>query len=144
MKTKTFLLICFLTGFGFARLNAQTDVYRWQNVGGIFPVTCDGINVEFLECVGTLHWLRHTQHDVFTWVKAEVNWTATSSTGEVFKGRELDPGIEIYDADGNWIKETGTWRAVLIGDQGTHLKVTWKYEFDGVNWTWEFLEAKCH
>lgn len=152
MKTKTFFLICLFLGFGIARLSAQTDVYRWYEVKGLWPATCDGITVEWLECTGTLHWLSHFEKDKVTgekkwaWVKAQVNWTATSIiTGEVFKGRELDPGIETYDpVTGKYIMEVGTWHAILIGNMGSHYNITYSYTMDQVNWTFAFLEAKCH
>jgi hypothetical protein len=152
MKTKAFLLICLFLGIGITMLSAQTDVYRWYEVKGLWPATCDGNTVEWLECTGTLHWLSHYEKDKVTgekkwaWVKAQVNWTATSTTGEVFKGRELDPGVEVYDpGTGNYIMEVGTLHAILIGNKGSHYNITYSYSYDQQgNWTLAFIDAKCH
>lgn len=135
------------------RLSAQTIVYRWDNVGGSWPVTCDGITVDWVNCSGTLTWLSHydknkvTDDSRWAWVLAQVKWTATSNiTGEVFKGTEHDPGVEVYDeVTGDYIKEVGTWHAILNGNMGSHYNITYSYSYDQKgNWTFEFVEAKCH
>lgn len=145
--------MCLLLGVGLFRVSAQTDVYRWDGVTGLFPVSCDGINVEWIECTGTLHWLSHYDKDPLTgeprwaWVRAQVIWTGTSMlTGETFKGVENDPGIEIYDPEtGYYIKEEGTIHGILIGNMGSHLNITFSYTYDQKgNWTFTFVEAKCH
>jgi len=153
MKTKAFLLICLLSGIGIARLSAQTDVYKWYDVPGLVPLTCDGVNVEWLEVTGTLTWLSHNEKDKVTgekkwaWVKAHVHWTATSTiTGEVFKANETDPGVEVYDpVTGDYIKEVGTWHFLIHGNMGSQYNITYSYSYDQKgNWTFEFVEAKCH
>jgi hypothetical protein len=152
MKTKTFLLICLFLGLGIGRLSAQTDVYKWSDVPGMFPVSCDGVNVETLSYTFKLYWQSHYEKDKVTgdqkwaWVKAHATWTATSSTGEVFKATEHDPGVEIYDpVTGDYIMEVGTWHAILNGNMGSHINVTFSYSYDQKgNWTFAFLEAKCH
>ena len=152
MKTKTLLLICLFLGIGIARLSAQTDVYKWSEVPGSCPVTCDGIDVEWLNYSCTLTWLSHYEKDKLTgekkwaWVKAQANWTATSSTGELFKTTEHDPGVEVYDpVTGDYIKEVGTWHFILNGNMGSHYNITYSYSYDQQgNWTFEFVEAKCH
>lgn len=145
MKTKTFILICLFLCFGITKISAQTEVYKFSPVGGAFPVTCDGINIFVLDCTASLTFLVHKQGGRVVWVDGIFNWTATnSSTGEVFKGREQDKGYYHYDSEGNWILETGTWHAVIIGNQGNHYNITFSYSFDGVNWSFEFVEAKCH
>ena len=153
MKTKTFLLICLFLGIGIARLSAQTDVYKWSEVTGQWPLTCDGITVEVLDCTGTLTWLSHDEKDKVTgekrwaWVKAHFKWTATSTiTGEVFKATEKDPGIEVYNpVTGDYIKEVGFWHAIIKGNMGSHYNITYSYSYDQQgNWTFAFVEAKCH
>jgi hypothetical protein len=152
MKTKTFFLICLFLGIGITRLSAQTDVYKWADVPGLCPLTCDGVNVEWLNATGTLTWLSHYEKDKVTgeikwaWVKAHYKWTATSTTGEVFKATEMDPAIEIYNpVTGDYIKEVGFWHFIAKGNMGSHYNVTYSYSYDQLgNWTWEFVEAKCH
>ena len=144
MKTKTFLLICLFLGFGITRPSAQTQVSKFDGVAQ-FPVTCDGVDYYPLECSYTLTFLAHFKDGNVVWVDGIFNWTATnSSTDEVFKGREQDRGIYHYDSDGNWIGETGTWHAVIIGNQGHHYNITFSYAWDGVSWSFAFIEAKCH
>ena len=99
MKSKTFFMICLFIGIGSVRLSAQTDTYKFFSVGGLMPVTCDGVNIEFLSYTADFTWLSHSQHGEWKWVKVVAcNWTATSSSGEEFKVNEHDTGIEILDA----------------------------------------------
>lgn len=152
MKTKTFFLIFLLLVGGITRLTAQTDVFKFYDTGGLMPVSCDGVNIEFLSYTADFTWLTHSQHGKWIWVKVVAcNWTATSSTGEEFKANEHDPGIEILDADGNRIKEEGTWRVVLNGNRGSHYRLTWAYTITFnpidqsiISWDLSLLEAKCH
>jgi hypothetical protein len=86
-------------------VTAQTDVYRWDGVPGLFPVSCDGVNVDILNYTCDFSWQWHGEKDANgeirnKWVKAHAKWTATSEiTGEVFRATELDPGVSVYDPE---------------------------------------------
>ncbi len=119
----------------------------------MIPVSCDGIHEEILTGIADFTWLWHAKKGSTSaeWVKVtQAKYMVTSSSGETFNVREHDPGIEVYDADGNWVKETGTWRFIMIGDRGSHYRITWAYSIspdpmdpNNLIWDWSLLEAKC-
>ena len=87
LKTKTFFLICLLSGICLTQLNAQSNdknINRsyayWCEfpMGGMFPVSCDGVDVEWLEYDTNLHVVAHVQDGVFQWQIFEANWEAKS------------------------------------------------------------------
>lgn len=148
MKTRTILLLCLFLGMGLSRISAQTDVYRFPLSGALFPVSCDGTNIDVVSFdVPSFLWLSHSQRGTWTWVKAMTHWKFTSTlTGEEFKVIEMDPGTENYDPEtGELVSETGTWHAIMIGNQGSHYNITWSYRYSAADgWTFSFVSAKCH
>ena len=157
MKTKTFLLICLMLGIGITRLTAQTDAYKITEAGGLFPVTCDGENIEYVIYTCDFKWLAHSQDGRLKWVKVvDCKWTFTNLYGEEFMVREMDPAVEVYGPlSSDRIQEIGTWRAVMIGNRGSHYKITLSYTITFgkdpvtgnetiVDWVWKLFEAKCH
>lgn len=153
MKTKTFLLLCFLLGIGTTQLSAQSNdkninrsyVYWLEAPGGMFPATCDGVDVDWLVMDVKLHIVNHVQDGVFQWQIFETNWEATSSkTGEIFKGKELDKVI-ITAGDptiGNY-SAYGTWRANLQGNMGSRYQITIAVSYTPVEFSWSLIKAHC-
>jgi hypothetical protein len=156
MKTKGFLLFCLFLGIGLAELTAQngnsnkninrTYVLKYENSQGFFLVTCDGTSFNPLTGVGDATEEVHCSKGIPVWDKWEVHWTATnSSTGEIFKSRELDK-LEIVNFDpttGLWLETTGTWRAIMSGDMGSRYKITLSVTFTQESFTWSLIDYKC-
>ncbi len=128
MKTKIFLLICFLTGVLTLELSAQkgkngmgTSTFVDANVGvGEFiqlEVVCDGEVVDVLyfpesyECRGMIHF----ENGEPKWSKYHFNNVPfTSLSGEVFRMQHF----EIDTEEGLMI-----WKTQIIGDKGSHYRI---------------------
>ena len=129
MKTKVFLFVCLFIGMAvttsFAQDKANSATQGWTEGAYWSPVFCDGQMVDFLQG----GWIRvHYVYKLFKngdllykeidQIKGEV----TSTTGEVFKIREIDK----WSYSGQWIM---TWHYNLIGNQGTHYIGTLTYNY---------------
>jgi hypothetical protein len=147
-------LICLLSGIGLTQLYAQSNdknINRsyayWLEIpmGGMFPVSCDGIDFDWLEYGTKLHIVAHVQDGVFQWQIFETNWEATSSTGEIFKGKELDkviitsgePAIDIL------APAYGTWRANLQGNMGSRYQLTFAVDYTSDEFKVSLIKAHC-
>lgn len=154
MKTKTFLLLCLLLGIGTTQLSAQSNdknINRsyayWFEIptGGMFPVSCDGVDVDWLYYGTNLHVVAHVQNGVFQWQIFEAKWEATSSTGEIFKGKEFDkliitsgePSIDIS------APAYGTWRANLQGNMGSRYQLTFAVDYTSGEFKVTLIKAHC-
>jgi hypothetical protein len=132
MKTKTFFMLCLLSGIWFTELSAQLpDPYAHNKHGtgatitmggpdlvwdiGV-PVYCDGNWVDILNITCIAHYLDHWKDG--QWISLDISIhgeAVSSSTGEVFKYNEKftnsgftrDPFIL-------------SWRCNVIGDRGSH------------------------
>ena len=155
MKTKTFFLLCLLLGIGTIQLSAQSNdknINRsyayWLEIpmGGMFPVTCDGVDVDWLEYGMNLHVVAHVQDGVFQWQIFETKWEATSSkTGEIFKGKELDKVI-ITSGDlpiNITAPAYGTWRVNLQGNMGSRYQITIAVSYTSDEFNWSLIKAHC-
>ena len=151
MKTKTFLLLCLLLVIGMTQLSAQNE-NKWKNVdrsyagiyelvGGWFPITCDGVDFDMLDCDGKIHIVDHVKNGVWQWEIAEAKWEATSiKTGEVFTGKELDKSTYIDPVTYYFY---GTWRAIMHGNRGSRYQITIAVSFTpGFNWS--LIKANCY
>jgi hypothetical protein len=112
----------------------------WTEGVGHFPITCDGVNVDFVTCDVTVHIVSHWQQGDWKWETDQVKWvaTSTSGSGEVFQGNELD---KIVATDQGFV---GTWRGNIKGDMGDLYHITVAVSWDGVIWSWSLVEAKCN
>ena len=155
MKTKTFFLLCLLLGTGTTQLSAQSNdknINRsyayWLEIpeGAMFPVTCDGVDVEWLAMSVKLHIVNHMQDGVFQWQVSETNWEATSSkTGEIFSGKEFDKVI-ITSGDPTIIGNAsayGIWRANLQGNMGSRYQITIAVSYTPDEASWSLIKAHC-
>jgi len=154
MKTKTFLCLCFLLGIATTQLSAQSNdkninrsyaYWREFPMGGYFPVSCDGVNIEWLQYDMKLHVVAHVQDGVFQWQIFETNWEAKSSTGEIFKGKEFDkliitsgePDIDIF------APSYGTYRANLQGNMGSRYQMTFTIDFTSDEIKVSLIKSHC-
>ena len=134
MKTKTFIMVCLLSGIGLTQLSAQdgpngknatgSDPY-WMEWGFYTDMACDGQWVDYVE--GTVYWHVVDHYKNGIWVKTimEGKGVLTSTfTGETFTICELD---KINSDPYTWTVNT-----YLKGDQGNHYMISWL--FDGSEW----------
>lgn len=164
MKTKAFLLICLLIGMGLTQLLSQDKdkqinrsyVTKYHNdYPEFYPVfvSCDGVLVDILNVPEvTITSIFHNVKGNSYWEIDALRYTAVSqTTGETFKGRELDKIDHHIDIEnGTWIESTGTWRENLIGDSGSRYIVTIGFRFypdpnnpDNVLFEWWEVDSKC-
>ncbi len=120
MKTKTFLLVCLLSGLALTQVSAQNDKngngalsysgvwdWYWQ------PVYCNGVQVDNLS--GTVSWHATTIHKNWIPVKTNSHYSGVVQgdwTGENFKLSETDKQ--------NYVTGILTWHFNLKGDKGSH------------------------
>ena len=150
MKTKIFLLLCLFLGIGLMDASAQNGTTyhsyptKMNNAGGFFWVTCDGVNVDYLEYQWNGMDIVHARPGETWWLKDIAHWTFVSNTGEKFHAAELDKSDISVDSEGNWINGEGIWRAILIGDKGTRYKMTLSLQWIAPSTIYfEFLDFKC-
>lgn len=129
MKTKTFLLICMLSGIGLNQISAQngkdgtgstSSYYVWDQFE--MPVYCNGVLVDYLVGSVAYHEIIHFKDGVWVWIINQDKGEAISSfTGEVFKVKEngrTDKGITSAILKGNY-----------IGSKGSHYIMTVLWDF---------------
>lgn len=131
MKTKTFLLVCLLSGIGMTQLSAQTKSYpdRFSMTSEEYylenPVYCSGVQGEVDRLVLDYFVWQGVTHlkdgsPVFTNSKL-TGQCHSIKTGEIFTYKEIDKSPSAgstYDAKFN-----------LIGDQGNHYIQTFVIEY---------------
>jgi hypothetical protein len=124
MKTKTFLLLCLLSGIGLAQLSAQSDTksisYSEEWSWGYFtPVYCNGVQVDYVTGYPIAHVTAHFVDGTPVSSNVITHGEVYGEHGEVFKLSELDK---------NYIGGT-TWHFNLRGNLGNHYMGT-------VIWDW--------
>jgi hypothetical protein len=133
MKTKTFFLICLLSGIALTHLFSQTKSipYKWENLnwGLELPVYCDGIEGEVDRVVldvFTMQGVDHYNNGIKVWTTCRVSGIAhsTSGSGEIFTYKETDQKAL-------WLEEEQTYTAIynLKGSFGHHYLGTLVVEF---------------
>lgn len=125
MKTKSFLMIfCLLAGAALMSLSAQSiekSYQGWNNFLFFTEVYCDGEQVDYVEGVLKVHFVRHYAGGA--WWKWEIYQAKGEGqslwTGEVFKYKEVD---KVSHEDGIY-----TWHYLLKGNRGSKYMghVTW-------------------
>jgi hypothetical protein len=141
MKTKTFFLICLLSGIGLTRLSGQVFppvvegtksvafTMEWDWIGGYFtPVFCpnkQGVleQVDYVTGSVTAHAVWHFVNGNKMWYNVITRGDVEGTSGEVFTISEQDKGSWTTEGD-----DLGaTWHFNLKGDQGNHYlgSVTW-------------------
>jgi|WetSurSiteA1Bulk_404760.scaffolds.fasta_scaffold57373_2 hypothetical protein len=126
MKTKTFLLVCLLSGICLTQLSAQN--YSYVNKGAIYtniswPVYCtdeNGIAVLVDNLTGgieTEHHIGHYEKGVWVWCNTQYFGVINGSNGEVFRINEIWK-TDITDAEANIGTVTG--HIDLNGNKGSH------------------------
>ena len=152
MKTKTYLLVCLLMGIGLTQLSAQKKSidrsWPWwweEELVGYFPITCDGVDADWLECYGKSHIVDHVLNYECVWRIFQVNWTATSVvTGEVFHAQEQDK-LTLTSWENQ--EYAGTWRGNLVGNKGSVYQITIAITVSFIppyTSTWSLIKANCH
>ncbi len=128
MKAKNILiLLCLFIAFSVFQANAQGNdnrsVQGWFQSTYWSPIFCDDVLVDYLEG-GTLfcHYVVHYKNGSYNWEIDQLKGEVTSSSGEVFRVREID---KTYFTD-HWYV---TWHFSLLGDQGTHYIGTLTYSY---------------
>ncbi len=138
MKTKTFLLLCLLTGIGSAQLSAQNgnvvgrDMYpEWVPV-----FSSDGVQIDLLAGDIPFHYVWHFQHGV--WISITSSFSGevesvgfvnddgviTGGTGERFIIKDLYNGILTSTT------AVGSGHFNARGDQGSHYIIFYDYYYD--------------
>jgi hypothetical protein len=150
MKTKVFLLLCLFVGIGLMKALAQNGTPyhaypdRIHDIRGYTWVTCDGVNVDFLEY--QVDGLENTKvrQDV-TFINIIGHWTFKSAiTGEELKVIELAKNDLFFDSEGNLTLWEGIWRANFRGDAGSHYKTLISIKGNATDiLEIEFLDFKC-
>lgn len=130
MKAKIIFLVCLLIGISSMSVSAQEKANNgaeqgWYTTTFWSPVYCNGELVDYL-VGGEL-----TVHFVFRYVNngtalakevSQAKGTVTSSSGEVFRVREIDK----YLYTDHW---EVTWHCNLIGDRGNHYIFSMTYNY---------------
>lgn len=155
MKTKIFLLLCLFLSIGLTEASAQngtpyhsypTKADDWY---GVFLLTCDGVNVDVIECEWDGMDILHLCKEGPSRQLETAHWKFTSaSTGEEFRVKESAKFDVTFDSEGNYSTMDATDRAILIGDMGSRLKITAIYHFilennTLISFTWEFVDIRC-
>ena len=150
MKTRIFLLLYLITGMGLMNVSAQKGTPyhaypdRIHDTSGYTWVTCDGVNVDFIEyqCDG-MNLTKIRQEGNFN--KQIGHWKFTSAiTGEEFKVVEFANMDIVFDSEGTPTHFEGIWHTNIRGDAGSHYKIT-----IDIKWTapddlyLEFIDIKC-
>ena len=145
MKTKTFLLLCLLLGFGLTQLSAQasptgkgTVVNRFNWDGYSLPVSCNGTQIDNLQgSVSVLEIVHYGRNGEWAWATHICSGTvaSTSGSGEVFIIKELDKkymnGAPTQDII-----------VIAIGNHGTHYVLT--FIFDTSTYELTPVKSICH
>jgi len=107
---------------------------------GAFWVTCDGVNVDYIECLWDGMDILHFRKGEPAWLKEIAHWKFTSAvTGEEFRVKESVNFVVNYDA----MTAEGTDRAILIGDKGSRYKLTLLLHVTPDSFTCDFADIKC-
>jgi hypothetical protein len=124
MKTKKLLLLCLLIGMGLTVVSAQSTnkgdnraiSYKVQ-IWGWMPAYCDGFH-EDLYSILDVHVIDKYQDGVVVSSISQWKGETISSTGEIFKWREVDK-VEILDVVAPQPYDLA-FHVNLNGDQGSH------------------------
>jgi hypothetical protein len=144
------LLLCLFVSIGLTKASAQngTPYHSYPtkvNDGyGVFFVTCDGVNVDFIE----LQWdgmdILHLCKEEPSRLMDIAHWKFTStSTGEEFRVKEMAKYDVTLDSEGNYLSMDATDRAILIGNKGSRYKLNAVFSWTPTSWSWEFVDIKC-
>ena len=123
MKTKTFLLICLLSGIGLTQLYAQgnekssdTRSISHRTQGPFwFPVYCDGVLIDYLTATVDAHYIEHYKDGVSVWLIGHVK--------DEFYSTSRDEFFKVLEIDKLFIPDPSIWvwaQTNLIGDKGSH------------------------
>jgi hypothetical protein len=150
MKTKTFFILCLLLGMSMLQATAQKGPSDSHNVPlfssyyGIWPIDCDGVQVDLLEGELSFHISQFcipgpNGEDMVVWaiMKFRGTLTSTSGSGEVFKVQEVDKLNRPFSTSDTYI-----YHGIYKGNQGHSYDVWGHFDFS----TGEFLIDKsiCH
>jgi hypothetical protein len=150
MKTKIFLLSCLFLAIGLMNASGQKGTPYHAYPERVFDnygctwVTCDGVNVDFLEYEWDGTDILKVR-EAGTSLKEICHWKFTSAiTGEEFKVVELVNMDLTLDSEGYPLQAEGICRANLRGDAGSHYKTTIFLSVTFPNTIYlEFLDFKC-
>ena len=116
-------------------------------------ISCNGVLADILNVTDvTITSVFHNAKNESFWEIDALKYTAVSqTTGETFKGRELEKIDSYIDREnGTWIETTGTWRENLMGDRGSRYIVTIGFRFypdpnnpENVLFEWWEVDPKC-
>lgn len=145
MKTKTFIIVCLLLGFGMTQLSAQngkdgtgsvTGKHIWDTYYIDIPVNCNNAVVDRLFGSVMMHQILHYKDGVLIWYNAQFEGEATSqTTGEVFKVKDIWK-LDIINS------LIGTGHCILKGSYGNEYILT--YSYDLLTDIYTFHKAICH
>ena len=133
MKTKTFLLLCLLSGIGLTWLSAQPVVEGTKSIilcvdGYPYwqPIYCNGEQIDYFTGTTSIHQVLHYVNGVPVFAINNVKGEATGeNSDEVFTVKEN--GLNNIVGQG-----ISTWHFNLIGNQGSHYigTMTWDWMND--------------
>jgi hypothetical protein len=148
MKTTLFLILCLMstTLMQLSAQNSQKDdinksiVTRGLDETFVFPVFCDGVQVDELICSPPSLYVNHYQKGVRIWSNSMSIGEATSlETGEVFRLKDFD---KITVSDDPEIQGLVVEHMNLVGNKGSHYIFTCTYEFPAWKLT-SVVKASC-
>jgi hypothetical protein len=150
MKTRILLLLCIFLSIGLTKASAQNGTpyhsypTKVNDAYGFLFVTCDGVNVDFIECQWDGMDILHLCKEGPSRLKDIAHWKFTSaSTGEEFRVKESANADVTLDSEGNYLTGEATDRAILIGDKGSRYKFTAVYSWTPTSFNWEFVDIRC-
>lgn len=152
MKTKTFIMVCLLSGIVLTQLSAQnaengngtfTDDFVWD--GYYIPVfSSNGELIDWLVGSVTVHQLYHFKDGIQVWKKEFYNGEAesvgldwVSGTGEVFL---ISDRVSIPLTS---IPYKGVGHINAKGNMGTHYIIFYEYIFNPITWDESFSLVKA-
>jgi hypothetical protein len=158
MKTKTFLLLCFLLGMGLSQLSAQL---KWnvneEGTGTLITtlafndfgiaVYCDGQQVDLLTGTVTTHniyrfknWVYWGANEHYFGGDFKSTWT---DSDEVFNLMEKDHGFDIIMDGDVMVSGTDIYHFNIIGNKGTHYvgSIEWDIPTQTIS---SVIRADCH
>jgi hypothetical protein len=146
MMTKTFFILCLLSGIGLSVLSGQppvpdgtkTTVFTTKTDGYYGFLYCNNLKVDDISGSGVVTIINHYEAGKLIWYTMHFKGEATGTSGEVFEINEITNQVHV-DADMNPIDYTAVFN--YRGSLGNHYIGLQSYDL--ANNTWIINRAIC-